>query len=79
MGSEGNVSKNGEPALGFCFTTVLQHTGHFGQRFLRKEQCDNTGESSINTHLTLAYFCLFLRVKSALTEEAFVLLLKLLK
>jgi len=29
MRSEGNSPKNGEPAVGFSFTTMLQHTGRF--------------------------------------------------
>jgi len=29
MQSEGNAPKNGKPAVGFSFTTMLQHTGRF--------------------------------------------------
>jgi hypothetical protein len=46
MQSEGNAPINGETTVGFSFTTMLQHTG-FGQEFLSKEQCDNTGASPI--------------------------------
>ena len=37
--------KNGEPKLGFNYTTMLQHTGRFGQGFLSLEQYDNAGAS----------------------------------
>jgi hypothetical protein len=36
MRPEGNALKNGQPAVGFSFTTMLQ------QGFLSKEQCENT-------------------------------------
>jgi len=29
MRSEGNASKNGEPAVGYSFTTMLQNTSRF--------------------------------------------------
>jgi len=29
MRLEGNAPKNGEPTVGFFFTTMLQHTGRF--------------------------------------------------
>ena len=56
MRSVGNVSKNGELIFGFCFTTMLQHTGHFGQGFLSKEQRDNSGETSIHTWPDSSWF-----------------------
>jgi len=34
MRSEVNAPKYGEPRVGFCFTTMLQHTGRFGQGYL---------------------------------------------
>jgi hypothetical protein len=43
MRSEGNAPQNGEPALGFTYTTMLQHIGRCGQEFINKEQCDNAG------------------------------------
>jgi hypothetical protein len=30
--AEGNDPKKGEPAVGFSFTTMLQHTGRFWSR-----------------------------------------------
>jgi hypothetical protein len=37
MQSEGNAQKNGGPAVGFSFTTMLQHTGPFSPKdFLSK-------------------------------------------
>jgi len=47
MQLEGNAPKNGERTAGFSFTTILQHTGQFGQGFLSKTQCDNTGALSM--------------------------------
>jgi hypothetical protein len=32
MRSEGNFPKNGETVVGFCFSTMLQHTGRFWSR-----------------------------------------------
>jgi len=29
MRSEGNAPKNGDPTVGFSFTTMLQHTGRY--------------------------------------------------
>jgi hypothetical protein len=49
MRSEINVSKSGKPTVGFSFMTMLQHTSHFGQGFLSKEQCDNTGAPIIHS------------------------------
>jgi hypothetical protein len=43
----GKRLKNGEPRVGFNFTIMLQHTGHFGQRFISKEQCDNNAAAAI--------------------------------
>ena len=45
MWSEGNAPKNGEPTLGFTYTTMFQDTGRFGQVYLSKEQCDDTEAS----------------------------------
>jgi hypothetical protein len=47
MRSKGNAPKNGEPTFGFTYTTMLRHTGRFGQGFLGKEQCDNAEVSPI--------------------------------
>ena len=47
MGSEGKARRNGQWTVGFSFTTMLQHTGLFGQGFLSSEWCDNTGTSPI--------------------------------
>jgi hypothetical protein len=68
MRSEGNTKKNGEQTVDFSFTTMLQHTGRFGQGFLSKEQCDNT-EAPNNILLALADFYLFPRLKSALKGQ----------
>jgi len=32
MRSEGNAPKNGEPTVGFYFSTMLQHIGRFWSR-----------------------------------------------
>ena len=45
MRSEGNAPKNGEPIVGFCFTTMLQHTTPFGQEFLA-----NNNMTTVNHH-----------------------------
>jgi len=42
MPSQEKAPKSGEPAVAFSFTTMLQHTGQFGSRFLSKEQRNNT-------------------------------------
>jgi hypothetical protein len=43
----GQRLKNGEPRVGFNFTTMLQQTSRFGKGFISKEQCDNNAASAI--------------------------------
>jgi hypothetical protein len=46
MQSERNTRRNAQPIVGFSFTTMLQHTCRFCQRFLNKER-DSTEASHI--------------------------------
>jgi hypothetical protein len=39
--------KSGQPTVSFFFTTMLLHTGGFGQGFLSKEQSNNHAASTI--------------------------------
>ena len=50
MWSEGNTPKIGEPAVGFSFMAMLQHTSQFRSRFLHKEQ----SETSLTWFLTIS-------------------------
>jgi hypothetical protein len=43
MRSEGNSQKNGEPTVGFSLRQCSSTPVGFGQGFLCKEQCDNSG------------------------------------
>jgi hypothetical protein len=66
MLSEGNAPKNCEPTVGFTFTTMLQHPVSFGQAFLSKQQCDNTGASPTLSLPDYGWFHLFPQLKSTL-------------
>jgi hypothetical protein len=69
MRSEGNDPKNREPTADFSFTTMLRSPVGFGQGFLSREQCDNTGASPYSLDLAPGDFYMFRRLKSALKER----------
>jgi len=71
MWSERNTPKNGEPTVGFSFTTMLQHTGRFWSKVSEQKQCDNTGASSCSPDLAPADFYLFSRLNLALDGPCF--------
>ena len=73
MRSEGNAPKNGEPAVGFSFTTMLQ------QGFLSKEQCENTEHPPYSPDLPPSDFYLFSLLKSATKKQHFLMLLTSLR
>jgi len=68
MRSERNALKNGEPAVGLSFTTMLQHTCRFGQGFLSKEHVTTLELPANSTDLAVTDICLFPRLKSGLLE-----------
>jgi len=47
MWSEMDTPKSEESKVGFSFMAMLWQLVGFGQRFLREEQCGNTGASHI--------------------------------
>jgi hypothetical protein len=71
MLSHGNARKNGQPIVGFAFTTMLQATGWCLSRILSTEKCDNTEASLILSWPGRSWFYVFPRLKSALKEWSF--------
>jgi len=68
MRTEGNAPKNGEPTVGFSFTTMLQHTGRFWSRISEQRTIEHPPYSP---NLALVDFYLFPRLKSALKGRRF--------
>jgi hypothetical protein len=58
MRSEGNAPKYGEPSVGFCFTTMFQHAGRFGQGFLTNNDVTKVNHPPYSPSLSPADFYL---------------------
>jgi hypothetical protein len=71
MRSEGNDHKNGEPNLYSPSRQCSSTPVGFGQGFVSKEQCDNTGAPPYFPDLTPGDFYLFHRIESALKGQSF--------
>jgi hypothetical protein len=72
MRSEGKALKNGEPAVDFSFTTMLQHTGQFSVKdFLSKNNVATLQHPPYYFDLAAADFYLFSQLKSALKGRRF--------
>jgi hypothetical protein len=67
MRSEENAPKNKEPTVGFCFTTMLQHTGLiFFKHFLAMNNAATVVHSAYYPDLGTADFYLPAGLKSSL-------------
>jgi hypothetical protein len=72
MRSEGNALKNGEPAVGFSFTTMLQHTGRFLHKdFLAQNTVTTLELPPYYADLTAADVYLFPLLNSTLKGRCF--------
>jgi hypothetical protein len=58
MRSEGKARNSGEPTVGFCLTTMLQHTGRYGQTFLSNNNVAKVNHPPYSPNLSSADFYL---------------------
>jgi transposase len=80
MRSDGNAPKNGEPTVGFSFTTMLKQNGRvLVKDFLAKNSMMILGHPPYSPDLIPANFYLFACLKSALKKWRFAMLLTSLR
>jgi len=75
MMSEVNAQKYGEPRVCFCFTTMFQHTGRFGQGFLANNNVTKVNRPPNSPNLSPTDFYLSFNWNQHLRDGTCVLLL----
>jgi len=69
--SEENAPKNGDPAVGFFFMTMFQHTGQFRIRISSKNNVTTLEHPTYSSDLSPFDFYMFARLVSAMKGERF--------